>query len=73
LDDRIEGCARRLAADAPPERVADLAQRCVSAKTFETLWIEKCSSASPAAWTVPSARTTQSPKRPGSIRASGGI
>jgi len=45
----------------------------VSAKTFDTDWIENGSSASPAAWTVPSASTTAIPNLSTGTEASGGM
>ncbi len=44
-----------------------------SVKTFDTDWIEKASSASPAVWTVPSGSASAMPKRIGSTFASAGI
>jgi hypothetical protein len=45
----------------------------LSANTFDTLWIEKGVSASPAAWTLPSARAITMPNCFGSTCASVGM
>ncbi len=73
LDDGIEGIARGLAPDAAPELVADLAERLVSANTFETDWMEKGMSASPPVTIAPSAVITAMPKRSNGTLARPGI
>ena len=56
LNDGIEGRARRLAPDALQRISPTFPSAMVRVKTFEILWIEKLSSASPAVKTTIDAR-----------------
>jgi hypothetical protein len=73
LDDRVEGVPEGSRPTRRQSVSPTLPSACVSANTFETLWIEKAPRRRRRHGPAPSAVTTQSPKRRGSIVASGGI